>query len=84
MALKHLAGPPNVDPSVLAALRQAWDDAVADPEFNAGLARVLGSDVSAVPGARLQQMYASVVDGYRENLDTLTELQERLFSKYIE
>ena len=84
VALKHLAGPPNVDPSVLAALRQAWDDAVADPEFNAGLARVLGSDVSAVPGARLQQMYTSVVDGYRENLDTLTELQERLFSKYIE
>ena len=83
VALKHLAGPPNMDPAVLATLRKAWDDAVADPEFNADFSRILGTEVDAVPGARLEQIYRSTVDGYREHLDSLSEIQERLFSKYI-
>lgn len=84
VALKHLAGPPGMDPAVLATLRKAWDDAIADPEFNADFARVLATDMDSVQGARLEQLYKSTVDGYREHLDTLGDLQERLFSKYIE
>ena len=65
-------------------LRKAWDDAIADPEFNADFSRVLGTDVASVQGARLEQIYTATVDGYREHLGTLGDLQERLFKKYIE
>lgn len=84
VALKHFAGPPGMDPAVLATLRKAWDDAIADPEFNADFSRVLGTDVASVQGARLEQIYTATVDGYREHLGTLGDLQERLFKKFIE
>ena len=73
-----------MDPAVLGALRKAWDDANADPEFSADFSRVLGTEVAPVQGARLQQIYIATVDGYREHLDSLGGIQERLFSKYIE
>jgi hypothetical protein len=47
------------------------------------MAKVLGSEVSALPGAQLQEMYTAVVDGYREKLSELEPIQQRLFEKYI-
>jgi tripartite-type tricarboxylate transporter receptor subunit TctC len=56
---RPFVGPPGIPPERVAALRQAFDDTMSDPEFLAD-ARRSSPEISPIPGTRVQQIVESL------------------------
>lgn len=75
---------PGVDPDVVAALRQAWDDALADPDFRAGYEDLLGQPIAVTQsGAELQEQTATMEQRFKDNLDVVDQLREEYYDRFV-
>lgn len=52
----------GTDPKAIAAMRQAWEKTMKDPEFLAEYAKVNGSSFTGMAGAKAQKYIKSIVD----------------------
>ena len=81
---KTLMTPPGIQPEVLEVLRQAWVDALADPEFAEEYERLLQEPIRPLNGEDAQQTFTEVQDGYYEQLPNVAEVQQRVFDRFVQ
>lgn len=82
---------PQANPDVVAALRTAWDDFVADPALYEPFEKIqtggsgdggISFTVSAVPGTDGQKIFDAASKSFADNLDAYKELQTEIYNKY--
>ena len=82
---RQLHTTPGVPDEVMAVLRQAWQDAMADDTFRSEFEALIDQEVTVTDdGAVLQEEVARIEAAYKANLDSVGELTQRLFDKYVE
>lgn len=80
---KALHGPPNMDPGVLAALRDALEAAMNDEKFVADMEGFTGIASRFTPGAQAQTEIIDTVNSFYEFKDTIDQIQKDVFDKYV-
>lgn len=81
---KNLQAPPGMSPELTAVLRQAWDDAIADPDFKADFEVLLGQPMEiTASGAELQERFRQVEASFERNADKLEQIQTEVYDKFI-
>ena len=81
---KNMLAPPGTPIDIVSALRKAYDDAIADPEFRADFERVLGQAIEIEQsGAELQEVFAQVEDSFLRNFGQLQEVQNAVYDKFV-
>ena len=82
-AAKNIIGPPGVPDDVTATLRKALADAVADPDFAEGLQRSTRIKTGFEHGDKAQQVLTDSTEAFLQNKDTLDEIAQKVFDKYV-
>ena len=81
---KNMLAPPGTPIDIVSALRKAYDDAIADPEFRADFERVLGQPIEIEQsGAELQEVFAQVEDSFLRNYSQLEAVQNAVYDKFV-
>ena len=80
---KALHGPPNMDPGVLAGLRDGLEAAMNDEKFVADMEAFTGIASNFTPGAQAQEEIIETVNGFFDFKDTIDQIQADVFEKYV-
>jgi hypothetical protein len=80
---KNLLGPPNMDPTILEALRSAMDDAMTDAEFVAGLEKASSINTRYTPGAEMGVAMVKMTNDLKDNRAEYDELREEIYNTYV-
>lgn len=81
---KAIVGPPEMPPEVAKVLRDAYEKAVKDPEFAAGLEKVQGQPVLFLHGERLQAMIGEASASFKKHFSALDQLRKQVYTKYFD
>ena len=82
-ASKNLIGPPGIPAGPLQALRDALTAAMNDAEFAASMTKFTGIPNNFTPGDVAQQELHDTTQQFLDNLDLISEIQDRAFAKYV-
>ena len=80
---KALHGPPNMDPNVLGALRDALSAAMNDPEYVASMESFTGIKSRFSPGDVAQKELIDTVNAYLEMKGEIDKVQQTVFDKFV-
>jgi hypothetical protein len=80
---KAMAGPPNMPPAVAKALRDAYFNALSDPEISAQLAKLQGQPVDLIRGERMQELVSEASAAFKTSLPLYNDLRKQVFDKII-
>ena len=82
-ASKNIIGPPGIPAGPLTALRDALADAMADPEFAAGMEKFTGIPNNFTHGAIAQQELFDATEQFLNNQGLISDIQEAMYAKYV-
>ncbi len=82
-ASKNIIGPPGIPAEVVAVLRQALADAMADEEFAASMQNFTGIKNIFSHGDVAQQELADTTEQFISNKDRIDEIAQAVFDKYV-
>jgi hypothetical protein len=80
---KNLLAPPNMDPTILGALRSAMDDAMTDAEFVAGLEKASSINTRYTPGAEMGAAMVKMTNDLKDNRAEYDALREEIYNTYV-
>jgi hypothetical protein len=80
---KNLLAPPNMDPTILGALRSAMDDAMTDAEFVAGLEKASSINTRYTPGAEMGAALVKMTNDLKDNRAEYDALREEIYNTYV-
>jgi tripartite-type tricarboxylate transporter receptor subunit TctC len=80
---KAIIGPPKMAPEVTKALRDSYGAAVQDPEFAAGLNKILGIPLAYLPGEKVQQMMIDSTVAFNKYQPQYKKIQKEVYDRYI-
>jgi hypothetical protein len=70
-------------PAIAKALRDAYFNALSDPEVSAQLAKLQGQPVALIRGERMQQLVTEASAAFKESLPLYNELRKQVYDKVI-
>ena len=82
-ASKNIIGPPGIPDGVVAALRKALSDAMADKEFAASMEKFTGIQNNFFEGATAQKQLTEVTQAFLDKKDTIDDLQQMVYDKFV-
>lgn len=80
---KAIAGPANMPPPVTKALRDAYANALSDPEVNAQLAKLQGQPVAVIRGERMQELVTESSLTFKRSVTVYNDLRKQVYDKII-
>ena len=82
-ASKNIIGPPGVPSDVVATLRKALADAMADEGFATEMQSFTGIKNTFTHGDVAQQELTDTVNAFIDNQDRIGEVTQTVFDKYV-
>ena len=82
-ASKNIIGPPGIPDEVVATLRKALADAMADEAFASEMQRVTGIRNEFIPGHQAAGALTQTVNDFLANKDVIDEITADVFEKYV-
>ena len=82
-ASKNIIGPPGIPNEVVATLRKALADAMADEEFAISMQSFTGIKNTFTHGDVAQQELTDTVNAFIDNQDKINEVTQFVFDKYV-
>jgi tripartite-type tricarboxylate transporter receptor subunit TctC len=80
---KNILAPPNMDSTILEALRSAMDDAMTDAEFVAGLEKASSINTRYTPGAEMGAAMVKMTNDLKDNRAEYDALREEIYNTYV-
>lgn len=80
---KAMAGPPKMPPAIAKALRDAYFNALSDPEIATQLAKLQGQPVALIRGERMQELVTEASAALKQSLPVYNELRKQVFDEII-
>lgn len=80
---KAIIGPPDMPADVTKVLRDAYEAAVKDPEFAAGLERIQGQPIVFIHGAKMQKMIEKATADFKKTLPEVPALRKAVYDRYF-
>ncbi len=81
---KAIMGPPKIPPEITKVLRDSYGVALHDPEFAAGLNKLLGQPLTYIPGDKVQQMVIDSTEAFNKYRPQFKEMQEIVYKRFIQ
>ena len=82
-ASKNIIGPPGIPAGPLQALRDALTTAMSDEAFATSMTKFTGIPNNFTDGATAQQELYDTTEQFLNNLDLISDIQEKAFAKYV-
>jgi len=82
-ASKNIIGPPGIPTEVVAALRKALADAMANEEFASNMESFTGIKNTFTPGDIAAQELADTTNAFIENKELIDTIQQDVFDKFV-
>lgn len=76
---KNIIGPPNMPAEITKTLRDAYANAVNDPEFAKGLEKIQGEPPSLIRGEDLQRMIDKATVSFKKQAPRVKEIRQQVF-----
>jgi hypothetical protein len=80
---KAIAGPHNMPPEITKALRDAYANALADPEVNGKLMKLQGQPVAVIRGERMQELITEASLAFKQSVPVYNDLRKQVYDKII-
>lgn len=80
---KGIVGPPDMPPPVAKALRAAYEAAVKDPTFAAGLEKIQQQPIALTAGDKLEQILKEYTAAYKKQAPKIRSIQQQVYDRYI-
>jgi len=80
---KAMAGPAKMPPEITKTLRDAYANALADPDINAQLAKLQGQPVAVIRGERMQQLVTESSAAFKQSVTLYNDLRQQVYDKVI-
>jgi tripartite-type tricarboxylate transporter receptor subunit TctC len=80
---KGIAGPPNMSPELTKTLRDAYANALKDPEFAAGLEKIQGQPIALLTGEAVQPLMEEATEAFTKYLPQFNDIRQQVYDRYF-
>jgi hypothetical protein len=80
---KAIAAPPNMPPELTKVLRDAYVNALNNPEFAQGLEKIQGQPIALLRGEKMQEIMDNATVAFAKDLPRFNEVRQQVYDRYF-